>query len=216
MELTAPEARVIGALAEKEATTPQHYPLTLNALVAACNQTSNRDPVVEYDDATVERALTSLREKGLARIVHSRGNRAARYRHVLDEAATLDRGELALVAVLLLRGPQTVGELRARTERMATFDDLGDVERVLDGLAARPVPLVARLARRPGQKEARYAQLLGGPPPEDVAAPEAAVPPAPSVGGTDRLAALEAEVARLRDELHEVRVAVDDLRSRSY
>src|SRR5437763_76870 len=158
--LTPEEARVVGALAEKEMATPQYYPLTLNALVNACNQTSNRDPVVDYDDAIVTGALASLREKGLARIVHSVHNRAAKYRHVVHEVHGLEPQDMAVLCVLLLRGSQTVGELRARTERLADFADLAAVEATLDRLAARDDPLVTRLERQPGQKEARFATLL--------------------------------------------------------
>lgn len=152
---------MVGALAEKELATPQQYPLTLNALVLACNQTSNRDPVVAYDEPTVEAAIDELRQKRLARIVYpSHGRSATRYRVVLDEALGLDERQRALLAVLLLRGPQTVGELRTRTERLARFDDLADVEAQLVGLGEREEPLVERLPRRPGQKEERYAQTL--------------------------------------------------------
>src|SRR5438270_5047698 len=135
IELTAEEARVVGCLIEKAATTPQYYPLTLNALVNACNQSSNRNPVVSYDDGIVQDALASLRERGLTRIVYSTSNRATKYRHVLDEQLGLDDQELAVLDVLLLRGPQTVGELRTRTDRMAEFASLGDVEAVVDGLS---------------------------------------------------------------------------------
>lgn len=167
MDLTPEEVRVLGALAEKQLTTPQYYPLTLNALVNACNQTSNRHPVVRYDDATVERALASLRERGLVRTVLSPGNRAPKYRHVLEEQLTLVREELAVTTVLLLRGPQTVGELRTRTERMHPFSSLEEVEAALDRLATRhEEPLARRLERQPGQKEARYEHLLGGRTPE--------------------------------------------------
>ena len=167
MELTPEEARVVGALAEKQLTTPQYYPLTLNALVNACNQTSNRNPVVSYDDATVERALQGLRDKGLARAVLSPGNRAPKYRHLLEEALALVPEELAIFTVLLLRGPQTTGELRTRTERMYAFSSLDEVEATLDRLATRhEEPLAERLERQPGQKEARYAHLLGGRAPE--------------------------------------------------
>jgi uncharacterized protein YceH (UPF0502 family) len=192
VELTPEEVRVVGSLVEKELTTPQHYPLTRNALVAACNQTSNRNPVVALDEATVEAALTSLRERGLCRIVHSRSNRAAKYRHVLDEAWRLERDEVAVLAVLLLRGPQTPGELRSRTERM----DTGDVESALDALAAKPEPLVRRLERQPGQKEARWAHLVSGEP--------QLVDSAPTRTQT-RVAELEDEVERLRAEVVELR-----------
>jgi len=201
---------VVACLAEKQATTPQYYPLTLAALVAACNQTSNRDPVVHYDDATVEDALAGLREKALARVVHSRHNRAARHRHVLDEALALDGQELAVLAVLMLRGVQTPGELRARTERMAELPDLADVQAVLDRLAARGEPLVARLERRSGQKEARYTHLLVLA--EDEAeTPVASSRPAPA-RPPDQLGALRDEVDRLRHELGELRAELADLR----
>jgi uncharacterized protein YceH (UPF0502 family) len=158
---TAEEARVVGALAEKHLATPKYYPLTMNALVNACNQTNNRDPVVAYDAAVVEAALTSLRAKGAARVIHAGGgSRAVKYRHVLDEALGIDGRELALVTVLLLRGPQTLNELRARTDRMADFDGNDDVERDLDRLAARPEPLVRRIPRQAGQREDRYVTLL--------------------------------------------------------
>ncbi|MGH9153307.1 MAG: DUF480 domain-containing protein, partial [Acidimicrobiales bacterium] len=157
------EGRVVGALVEKQLTTPQQYPLTLNALVAACNQASSRDPVVSYDDRTVEDALARLKEKRVVRFVHpSHGRSVTRYRQVLEEVVGLEPRQLALVAVLLLRGPQTPGELRTRTERMAGPGSLEEVEEELDGLARRPEPLVAGLPREPGRKELRYAQLLAG------------------------------------------------------
>ncbi|MBW3613804.1 MAG: YceH family protein [Actinobacteria bacterium] len=175
-ELNPEEARVVGSLAEKQLTTPQYYPLTLNALVNACNQSNNREPVVSYSPATVEQTLSALRAKGLARVLHAGGgNRTAKYRHVLDEVLGLDRRELALVTVLMLRGPQTLAELRTRTQRMADFDDAGAVERDLARLAEREEPLVVLLDRQPGHKEPRYATTLVAvsPPPHsgDVRAP---------------------------------------------
>ena len=159
--LSAEEARVAGSLIEKQLTTPQYYPLTLNALVNACNQANNRDPVVTYDNGVVERALGALREKGYARLVHpGAGSRVTKFRHVVDEALGVDRRELALLCVLLLRGPQTLNELRTRTERMADFDDAGAVEHDLDRLADREPPLVERLGRQPGQREERFATTL--------------------------------------------------------
>jgi uncharacterized protein YceH (UPF0502 family) len=159
--LTDVEARVLGSLVEKAMATPQLYPLTLNSLVAACNQSTNRDPVVTYDDQTVDAALTSLRDKGAARLVHpSHGARTPKHRHVLDEALGLDETTLALVCVLLLRGPQTPGELRSRTERLHPFSSTDEVEKALTFLSERDPALVARLERRPGQKEARYEHLL--------------------------------------------------------
>ena len=228
--LSAEEARVLGALLEKEAATPEYYPLTLNALRNACNQTSSRQPVVSYDDGTVERALTSLREKKMVRIVYSPSHRASKYRHVLDEVVAIDRDGLALLCLLLLRGPQTVGELRARSERLAEFGSTAEVEAMLARLETNhgeegPDPLVRRLPRQPGQKEARYAQLLTGEPAEEAggaeweAGPSGAVATSgpstsglatsgPSTSGpalADRVAALEEEVAGLRRDLAELR-----------
>jgi hypothetical protein len=161
VQLSLEHGRVIGCLIEKQLTTPQQYPLTLNALVLACNQASNRDPVVCYDDHLVQRALAWLKEAGLVRFVYpSHGRSVTRYRQVLDEFLALDVEALALLAVLLLRGPQTAGELRIRTERMARFDDLASVDTELDHLGARTEPLVMRLARRPGQKEERWVEVL--------------------------------------------------------
>jgi uncharacterized protein YceH (UPF0502 family) len=215
VELSPVEVRVIGCLVEKELTTPQYYPLTLNALVAACNQTSNRSPVVTYDERTVEQALATLREKGLTRIVYSRSNRAARYRHVLDEMLGLEPRDTAVLSVLMLRGAQTVGEIRTRTERMTEFESLGDVEATLDALASRGEPLVVRLDRQPGQKEARFAQLLGG----EAAAAEALAAAtvrsaAPSsTAGASQLRELADEVTLLRQELDDLRREMADLRA---
>ena len=210
-DLTDTEVRVIGCLIEKQKTTPQYYPLTLNALVTACNQSSNRYPVVSYDDATVQDALTSLRERGVTRIVYSTSNRATKYRHVLDEVLELDEDgqEIAVLAVLMLRGPQTVGELRTRTERMAEFSSLGEVEATLERLAQRETPLVVRLERQASQKEARYAHLLSGEP----VMPEVSYTQAASAEPrADRIAALEAEVAELRDEVAKVRAELEEMR----
>lgn len=161
VELTAEEARVIGSLAEKALATPQYYPLTANALLAACNQSNNRDPVVTYDAATVETAMQGLRERGFARVIHAGGgNRTTKYRHVLDEALGVDGRELALLTVLLLRGPQTLNELRTRTERLADFDGAAAVEHDLQRLADRDEPLVVFLEREPGRREPRWATTL--------------------------------------------------------
>ena len=161
--LTPEELRVVACLVEKHFTTPDSYPLTENAVVAACNQLSNRNPVVAYDTNTVRVTLTALRQRGLARVIHTPGARVPKHRHILDEALGLSRGEVSLLAVLALRGPQTVGELRTRTERMHDFGSLSEVEEALEELASREEPLVMRLERQPGQKEARFAQLLSGP-----------------------------------------------------
>ena len=165
MRLTPEEGRVIGSLIEKQLTTPQQYPLTLNSLVLACNQSSNRDPVLSYDERTVQAALTSLRNAELIGFVYpSHGRSVTRYRHTLAERLGLDDRELALLAVLLLRGPQTGGELRARTERMARFDGIDAVDADLVRLSEKAEPLVVRQSRRPGQKEERWAQLSSTPP----------------------------------------------------
>ena len=161
LELTAEEARVVGSLAEKSLSTPQYYPLTHNALVNACNQSNNRDPVVSYEASDVDGALDGLRAKGLARVIHAGGgNRTTKYRQVLDEALGLDTRELALVTVLLLRGPQTLKELRTRTERMADFDSIEDVERDLVRLSEREEPLTQLLEREPGRREPRWITTL--------------------------------------------------------
>src|SRR3954449_2214101 len=171
MVLSAEEARVVACLVEKEATVPDSYPLTLNALRLACNQTTNRHPVVAWDDRTVEATLLSLKSMGLVRFVHpSHGGRTIRYRHVADERWRLSKGELAVLAVLVLRGPQTTGEIRTRTDRMVGPDD-GTVEEILDMLAARsPEPFAMRVGRRSGEREPRWAQALSGAPAADGAA----------------------------------------------
>jgi uncharacterized protein YceH (UPF0502 family) len=208
-QLTAVQARVLGALTEKLLTTPQYYPLTLHALVAACNQTSNRAPVTSYTAHEVQDALDELKAAGLARLVHpSHGERSTKYRQVLDEVLGLDAAERALLCALLLRGAQTTAELRARTERLHEFRSTTEVEDVLERLAARAEPLVARTARQPGQKEARWAQLLG---PSDAVVDErfAARDDGTADDGRADLAArvglLEDEVARLRAELDALR-----------
>ena len=211
MKLDAVEGRVVGSLVEKQLTTPQQYPLSLNSLTLACNQTSNREPVVSYSESQVQAALDSLKSKGLVRFVlPSHGRSVVRYRHVLDERLALDSRQTALVAVLLLRGPQTVGELRTRTERMAPFSGLADVESDLQGLTRWEDPLVARLPRRPGQKEERWAQLLCEEPEAAVGEErEAAVPPTAVTSAVDDLradlAALREEMQALREELHALR-----------
>ncbi len=168
--LTEPEQRVLGCLIEKRFTTPDQYPLTLNALRLACNQSTNRDPVVHYDEETVRDAAARLSRYGLTRLASGHSSRATKYRHLAEEALSLGQHQLAVLAVLLLRGPQTPGELKARTERMVQMQSLADVEQVLTELIERGY--AQRLERRPGQKEERYAQSLGGAP-GDGAAPAA-------------------------------------------
>jgi len=199
----AVEIRVLGSLLEKQRTTPDAYPLSLNALRLACNQSTNRDPVVDYDEPTIRDALARLRRRGWTRLASGAGSRAAKYRHLLDEAIGLGRDEQAVLCVLMLRGPQTPGELKGRTERMHPFADLAAIEDVLHRLADRG--LVARLTRRPGQKEDRFAQRLGGD--ADPEAAEASVTPAPA--GDDDLAA---RVQRLERAVDELRAEVQALR----
>jgi uncharacterized protein YceH (UPF0502 family) len=195
MQLSPEEGRVIGSLVEKQLTTPQQYPLTLNALVLACNQSSNRDPVVSYQEGVIEAALVTLREAGLVGFMYpSHGRTVTRYRHTLGERLGLDERELALLGVLLLRGPQTAGELRARTERLARFDGIGAVDADLERLGERPEPLVVRLTRRPGQKEERWVQLLtAGPgvPTGGVAGSDQAVPTAAGLTALHGTSAVE-------------------------
>ncbi|RNC71736.1 MAG: DUF480 domain-containing protein [Desulfuromonadales bacterium] len=208
------EVRVLGCLVEKELATPEYYPLTLNALTAACNQKSNREPVMALEEAEVVRALDSLRQKGFAR-QSAEGVRAAKYCHCLSEKFLLEPPELAVLAELLVRGPQTVGELRTRTERMRPFADLGEVEQVLQELMERQAPLVVRLPRQPGRKENRFVHLFAGVP--ETAPEERLIPPETArqqvIAEIERMAALEAEVAFLRAEVTELRRVVDEFRS---
>lgn len=173
VELSPVQVRVLGCLVEKERTTPGSYPLTMNALLAACNQTTSRDPVLTLSEAAVEAAVENLRSANLLRVDYSRSNRAAKYHHLVSRAWALDPPETALLAVLMLRGPQTVAELRSRTERLHDFGGQAGVTAALDRLAARPEPLVACLGRGSGQKEARWAHLLSGTPHFDEALPQA-------------------------------------------
>ena len=197
MKLTAEQTRVLGCLAEKEATTPDAYPLSTNALVLACNQRSSRDPVVDYDESTVTATMVSLRELDLARTARGEGSRVYKHSHLLREALGLDAAALAVLSVLMLRGPQTAGELRTRTERQHVFASLDSVEATLEDLAARDEPLVERLARAPGQKEARWAQLLTEGPDASASSPEHHEPAVSSGSLADEVAALRRQVAEL-------------------
>jgi uncharacterized protein len=201
----AVEIRVLGCLLEKQRTTPDAYPLSLNALRLACNQSTNRDPVVDYDEPAIRDALARLRRRGWTRLASGAGSRAAKYRHLLDEAIGLGRDEQAVLCVLMLRGPQTPGELKGRTERMHPFADLAAIEDVLHRLDDRG--LVVRLGRRPGQKEDRFAQRLGGDA-EPEAVPVVAPAPAPAPAGDD----LATRVERLERAVDELRAEVQALR----
>ena len=196
MDLTDNELRVLGCLIEKEMTTPEYYPMTVNSLGAACNQKSNRNPVVEFTETEVIAALDRLRERGLARTVHGKGDRALKYKHVAPEILEVTGRQGALLAVLMLRGEQTLGELRSRTGRYVEFADLDDVATELAALAAAEEPRVERLERRPGEKEARYRHLLGGSR-VDVESEEVPQPdPRP-----DRISELEVELNELRQRI---------------
>jgi uncharacterized protein len=200
--LNAAEARVLGSLIEKDITTPDYYPLSLNALINACNQKNNREPVMNLDENSVRDALAGLQEQRLAGPARSADSRVTKYEHRLQEVFNFTRGETALLCVLLLRGPQTPGELRGRTERMFRFEHLDDVEATLRRLVERDPPLVTMLQRQPGTKESRYAHLLSGEPQEARSAPVGVLP---SSTDNDRIGRLEAELAELRRELHELR-----------
>jgi uncharacterized protein YceH (UPF0502 family) len=212
--LTEVEVRVVGALVEKQVTTPEYYPLTLNALVNACNQISNRDPVVSYDEQAVARAVESLRAKNLVYVFYGSDSRVPKYKHMLANIYDLSPAELAAVCVLMLRGPQTVGEVRGRTGRLYSFVDLAQVEATLEGLAQREEPLVLKLPRQPGRKEARYAHLLAGVPEVEESRPEVRVEPAVREvrAENERVARLEGEVEALRVEVTELRRQLDEFR----
>lgn len=215
--LTDVEVRVLGSLLEKEVTTPDNYPLSLNALQAACNQTTNREPVMRLDEDAVVHAAVALRRRYLLRQIQPAGSRVTKYEHLLAQELKLDPRELAVLGVLMLRGPQTPGELYARTARLATFEDLAELEGVLESLIARePEPFVARLPRRPGQKEVRYAHLLSGEPAQVDAPATAEEPAAPTRragGADDRIAALERTVEELRAEVATLRAELDAFRT---
>jgi uncharacterized protein YceH (UPF0502 family) len=202
--LSPVEARVLGSLVEKEITTPEYYPLSLNALANACNQKNNREPVMNLDEDQIRQALHGLEDDGLAGPARGMDSRVTKYEHRMQEVFNFTRGEIAVLCVLLLRGPQTPGELRGRTERMHRFEELSDVLSTLQRLTSREPSLAKVLPRQPGTKEARYAHLLSG----DVTE---AVPNAVVTEGTGGrgVAQLEAEVAALREEVAELRGQVE-------
>lgn len=210
--LNETEARIVGSLVEKQLTTPEYYPLTLNALVAACNQKSNRDPVVSYDESTVTSVLERLRDRNIVYVYYGSTSRVPKYKHMLPSIYELEPAEVAVMCVMMLRGPQTLGELRTRTERLFNFTGLGEIQETLDGLARRDDPLVVRLPVQPGQKEARFAHLLSGE--IDVEALAAANATRSSRGGVDseRVEKLEEEVAALRSEIDEIKATFEEFR----
>ena len=205
-ELDAIELRVLGCLMEKQLATPEYYPLTLNALVAACNQKSNREPVMELSESDVQRSLDRLQDEKLVWKVM--GGRAVRYDHNLDTQWQLDRRSKALLTLLFLRGPQTPGELRGRSDRLHEFESIGEVEETLRWMATPPSPFARELARRPGQKEARWAHLLGG------AIAEAPEPETAAASGSEplsvRVTRLEQQIATVMNELHELKTKLGE------
>jgi uncharacterized protein YceH (UPF0502 family) len=209
--LTPEQARILGVMVEKERTTPADYPMTANSVMRACNQTTSRSPVVSYGEQLVSAELTALKSAGLVRFVHSQSNRATKYRHVLDETWQLEDDQLAVLSLLMLRGPQTPGELRTRAERQHRFGSPSEVEQVLTGLAGRSPAMVVELERQPGQKERRWAQVLTGMPSDS----ELAALDAPRGGGGGRRheadEAVLARVAALEAEVSALRVAIEEL-----
>lgn len=210
--INAIEARILGSLVEKQLTTPEYYPLTMNALVNACNQKNNREPVMSLDEATVTAALERLRDRNLVYVYYGSTSRVPKYKHMLPSVYELEPAEVAVVAVMLLRGPQTLGELRTRTERMHEFSGLGEIQETLDGLIRRDDPVVTKLPVLAGQKEARFGHLLSGE--IDVAALAIAHPTraAQAENANERISKLEAEVGELRGEIESLKATFDEFK----
>lgn len=206
------EARVLGSLVEKQLTTPEYYPLTLNALVNACNQKSNRDPVVSYDETTVTQCLETLRDRNLVYVFYGSTSRVPKYKHMVPSVYELEPSETAVMDVMLLRGPQTLGELRTRTERLYNFSGLGEIQETLDGLIRRDEPLVIKLPIQPGQKEARFAHLLSGEIDIEALAVAHASRVTRSGADAERVEKLEEEVAGLRGEIEELKQTFEEFR----
>lgn len=208
--LTEVEARVVGALIEKQLTTPEYYPLTLNSLVAACNQKNNREPVVAFDEEIVTKTLENLREKNIVYVFYGSTSRVPKYKHILPDVLELEPSETAVLCILMLRGAQTLGELRERTSRLYEFSGLGDVHETLDALLKREEPLVVKLERLPGQKEARFAHLLSGEIDVSAYAKENAV--SNKHLDNDRVAKLEQEVESLRNDFNLLQQTFEDFK----
>ena len=208
-ELNEIEARIVGCLVEKQLTTPEYYPLTLNALVAACNQKTNREPVTNYAESEIERALDILRDKNLVYVFYGSSSRVPKYKHMLPNVYELDDRETALVSVLMLRGAQTIGELNQRTGRLYEFSGLNEISETLDNLAKREEPIVLKLERQPGQKEARYAHLLSGAIDIESYARESANAQLPRA---DRISELEREIENLKNEFNSFRESFEEFK----
>lgn len=200
------EVRVLGSLVEKQLTTPEYYPLTLNALTAACNQKSNRDPVVSYSDEDVTTAVDSLRDKNLVYLFYGSSSRVVKYKHMLPNVYDLSPPEVAVICVMMLRGAQTVGELRERSGRLFEFSNLAEVNETLDALIRRDEPLVVKLERQPGQKEVRYAHLLSG------EVTQAAVSSTANIPRGDRIGELENKVEAMQREIAALRTMFDEFK----
>ena len=209
-KLTEVEARIVGALVEKQLTTPEYYPLTLNALTAACNQKTNREPVVSFDEETVTRSLENLREKNLVYVFYGSTSRVPKYKHMLPQVFELEPSEVAVMCVLLLRGAQTLGELRERTGRLYEFSGIGEVNETLDSLMRRDEPLVVRLERQAGQKEARFAHLLCGEVAATVYTPKTSS--VNTAAENERIEKLEQEIESLRGELNDFRQMFEEFK----
>jgi uncharacterized protein YceH (UPF0502 family) len=212
IRLNKVEARVLGALIEKDITTPDYYPLSLNALVNACNQKNNRDPVMTLDEETVRQALSGLQSQHLAGPARGADSRVTKYEHRIQEVFNFTRPETAVLCVMLLRGPQTPGELRGRTERMYAFEHFDDVQSTLQKLIERDPPLAKMLPRQPGTKESRYAHLLSGEVENSADAVEERAALSPATGDSGRIARLEQEVVQLRSEIGEIRRQLAEFR----
>ncbi len=210
IELDDVEARVIGCLIEKEATTPDYYPLTVNALINACNQKTNRHPVVDFDEETVINALDSLRDKNLVYVFFGSSSRVAKYKHLFPKILDLAYPEIAILCVLMLRGPQTPGEIKTRTARLYSFSGIEQVEETLRALQQREEPLVVDLGRGPGQKESRFAHLLSG----EVEIPEAAASVPVIRASSPKMDGLEQQIAELRTELAQLKQQFEEFKSR--
>ena len=210
--LNETEARIVGSLVEKQLTTPEYYPLTLNALVNACNQKSNRDPVVAYDEKTVTAVLERLRDRNIVYVFYGSTSRVPKYKHMVPSVYELDPAEVAVICVMLLRGPQTLGELRTRTERLYNFPGLGEIQETLDGLSRREEPLVVKIPVQPGQKEARFAHLLSGEIDIEALAVAQVMRASRGEAANERIEKLEQEVAGLRSEVETIKQTFDEFK----
>ncbi len=211
-KLTDIEIRILGSLVEKQLTTPEYYPLTMHALIAACNQKSNRDPVVSYDEDTVTPALDNLREKNLVYLFYGSTSRVVKYKHMLPGVFELEPPETAVMCVMMLRGPQTPGELRGRTDRLYEFSGIGEVQETVDRLIRRERPLVVKLERQPGQKEARFAHLLAGDIEVESLSAVHKQPVSDAQPSTDHIERLELEIENLRSDLTSFRKTFEEFR----